>query len=297
MTDSELTETAAPDGRTTASGAVPRTAPRARTGTGEPAADGARAPYAPASAAQAGGRAASRDTAGPAEPPGIRESGPRGRCFDAAVRAYLARRPEATVVALGEGLGTGYWRLDNGRLHWLSVLSPRTAAVRRMLLPDGPRRRTVVRPASGHGWLDAVPAPERGAVVTAPGLLMRLAPHEVRALLAACAERLPGGVLVFDALPHGAAALARRCGALTGGRVFPPVRWGLDRAELPRLERLHPGIAAVRELPLPAGRLPMAAALAPYRHRLWGLRELTPLVCEVRFAGGARHGAGGCGRR
>lgn len=206
-------------------------------------------------------------------PGALREPGARGRRFDAAVRGYLARYPEATVVALGEGLGTGFWRLDNGRLNWLTVLAPETAAVRRMLLPDGPRRRTVARTVTDHGWLDAVREPERGVVVTAPGVLMRLSPPAVRALLAACAERFPGGALVFDALPRTATALIRRAAGPGGGRWPGPVRWGLDRADLPRLAGAHPGIVAVREVG-PAGWL----------RRMPVLGALTPLVCEVRFA-------------
>ncbi|MGA5566439.1 class I SAM-dependent methyltransferase [Streptomyces platensis] len=206
-------------------------------------------------------------------PGALREPGARGRRFDAAVRGYLARYPEATVVALGEGLGTGFWRLDNGRLNWLTVLAPETAAVRRMLLPDGPRRRTVARTVTDHSWLDAVREPERGVVVTAPGVLMRLSPAAVRALLAACAERFPGGALVFDALPRTATALARRAAGPGGGRWPGPVRWGLDRADLPRLAGAHPGIVAVREVG-PAGWL----------RRMPVLGALTPLVCEVRFA-------------
>ncbi|WP_241779584.1 class I SAM-dependent methyltransferase [Streptomyces natalensis] len=134
------------------------------------------------------------------------ETGARG-LFDAAVRAYVARRPQATVVALGEGLGTGFWRLDNGRLTWLTVTSPEVAAVRRMLLPDGPRRRTVACAPADAGWLDAVPDPCLGVVVTAPGVLRRLSPAAGRALLAACAARFGDGALVFDASYRRAAVL------------------------------------------------------------------------------------------
>ncbi|MFE1177199.1 class I SAM-dependent methyltransferase [Streptomyces sp. NPDC058773] len=216
----------------------------------------------------------------------VREPGARGRRFDAAVRGYLAQHPEATVVALGEGLGTGFWRLDNGRLHWLTVVAPETAAVRRILLPDGARRRTVGGAVTDHRWLDAVEEPWRGVVVTAPGVLVRLPPSAVRALLAACAERFPGGALVFDALPRTAAALARRAAGPGGDRWPGPVRWGLDRAELPRVARAVPGIVAVREVaPVRApGRRARCGAAGWLRRRMPVLGALSPLVCEVRFA-------------
>lgn len=40
----------------------------------------------------------------------------RAACFDRQVVRFLSDRPDATVVALGEGLGTQFWRVDNGRL-------------------------------------------------------------------------------------------------------------------------------------------------------------------------------------
>jgi len=40
----------------------------------------------------------------------------RVRTIDAAVRRVLAGAPDATVVALGEGFETQFWRVDDGRL-------------------------------------------------------------------------------------------------------------------------------------------------------------------------------------
>ena len=39
----------------------------------------------------------------------------RARAFDGAVGRFLAAHPDGTVIALGEGLETTYWRVDNGR--------------------------------------------------------------------------------------------------------------------------------------------------------------------------------------
>ncbi|WP_244409374.1 class I SAM-dependent methyltransferase [Streptomyces albofaciens] len=222
------------------------------------------------------------------------------RRFDAAVRAYVRQHPRATVVALGEGLGTAFWRLDNGRLHWLTVESPETAAVRRMLLPDGPRRRTLACPVTGPGWLDAVRAPERGVVVTVRGLLAFLRPPEVRALFAACAERFPGGALVFDTVPRWCVGRdPRRTDARTAAGAAapaapgpPPLRWGLNAADLPRITSAHPNVVAVREVP-PPGRGPLAGRLARWRRHVPLLHTPARTVTEIRF--GARRTAAGPG--
>ena len=61
--------------------------------------------------------------------------------FDREVRRFLTGHPGGTVVALGEGLETQFWRVDDGRLTWLTVDLPETVTVRRALLPDEPPRR------------------------------------------------------------------------------------------------------------------------------------------------------------
>ena len=55
---------------------------------------------------------------------GVRWHTVRVATFDAAVRSFLGVHPAGTVVALGEGLETQFWRLNNGRVRWLTVDLP-----------------------------------------------------------------------------------------------------------------------------------------------------------------------------
>lgn len=213
----------------------------------------------------------------------------RSRCFDLAVQEYLTDRPEATVVALGDGLETGFWRVDNGRLNWLSVELPEVALLRRTLLPPSDRLRTLSGSATDLSWLDEIEDPEgRGVVITAQGLFMYLRPAEVRAILAACAERLPGGILVLDSmarwLARGTVAGTSKVGRMT----VPPMRWAMNPGERGRLRSAHPGITEVRALRLPRGRGAMSE-LIRVQHLLPGLRTLTPAITQLRFGDRAAH--------
>ncbi|MET7306516.1 class I SAM-dependent methyltransferase [Streptomyces sp. NPDC005134] len=207
----------------------------------------------------------------------------RSRCFDLTVEGYLRAHPQATVVALGEGLETGFWRVDNGRLNWLSVELPEVAALRRTLLPASDRLRTLSRSATDLSWLDEIEDPVgRGVAVTTQGLLMYLEPAEVRKILAGCAERLPGGVLVLDSM---ARRLARGTVAGTskvGSMTIPPMRWAMDPHERKKLRSAHPNIAEVHALGLPRGRGAMGE-LIRLQHLTPGLRTLTPAMTLLRF--------------
>jgi O-methyltransferase involved in polyketide biosynthesis len=95
----------------------------------------------------------------------------RARCFDDAIRRFLAGRPGVTVVALGEGLETQLWRVDDGRVRWVTVDLPEVIELRRELLPRHERNRLVAASVLEQGWRGAVD-PSAGVLLTAQGVLM-----------------------------------------------------------------------------------------------------------------------------
>ncbi|WP_327356654.1 class I SAM-dependent methyltransferase [Streptomyces sp. NBC_01304] len=219
---------------------------------------------------------------GPPHPLFAQTQGLRSLCFDRSVANYTARRPEATVVALGEGLETSFWRVDNGTLDWLSVELPDGAELRRRLLPADPRHRVVARSATDLSWLDEIEDPSRGTIVTAQGLMMYLKPAEVREIIAACAERLPGGVLVLDSMPRWVTSLAREGKLRIGSLTIPPMHWSMAPDERQKLHSAHPGIAEVRALHMPPGRGTLGR-LIQHQHRVPVYRSFSPAVTLIRF--------------
>lgn len=204
----------------------------------------------------------------------------RARAFDGQVRRFLAASPGATVVALGEGLETGFWRVDEGTVRWLGVDLPQAIALRSRLLPPSDRRRDVACSATDPAWMDRVD-PARPVLITAQGLLMYLEPAEVHGLLAAAAARFPGAPFVFDAVPRWLAERTRRGEVVTReGYRPPPWIWSLDRAEE---RRLGARLAGLRAVPPPRGRGAVHGALLPVVARVPPLRRLTLSVLTGRL--------------
>ncbi|MEE4541079.1 class I SAM-dependent methyltransferase [Streptomyces sp. V4-01] len=218
----------------------------------------------------------------------------RVRCLDDEVRRFLAERPGGTVVALGEGLETQFWRVDDGRVRWLTVDLPETVEVRRALLPDDPpRRRSLACSALDLRWTDELAGlPGRDVLVTAQGLLMYLPEQDVKDLIAACAERFPGGRFLFDAMPR--ALVARnQAGALDApdGRYRAPRwQWGMNTAEYRKVAAASSRIASVHSLRYRRGR--GLYALAPVSHLLPGVRSLRMPIVSVRFREAQDHAGG-----
>lgn len=202
--------------------------------------------------------------------------------FDREVRRFLQQHPDGTVVALGEGLETQFRRVDNGRVRWIGVDLPESVDVRRRLLPDDPRHRTIAISVLDPAWIDEVDA-SRGLLLTAQGLLMYLDPPGVHGVIARCAARFPGAGLLFDAVPRWLAAAAQRApeGA-AGGYRPPPWTWTIDGAERRRIATL-PGVADLRTIPLPRGRGVVHGFLLPLATRLPVVRTALLTVWSATF--------------
>nr|WP_234712834.1 class I SAM-dependent methyltransferase [Mycolicibacterium komanii] len=181
----------------------------------------------------------------------------RSLAFDKAAGHYLSDHPRATVVALAEGLQTSFWRLNtlipHADFRWLTIDFQPIIDLRERLLPTSPRITTLAQSALDYSWMEKVDD-SQGVFITAEGLLMYLQPDEAMGLIAACAERFPGGQMVFDLPPVVVKKIAPK--GLRSSRRYrvPPMPFSLSAAQLAALPESVPGIRAVHDLPMPPGR-------------------------------------------
>ena len=192
--------------------------------------------------------------------------------FDDAVRRFLSKHPAGTVVALGEGLETQFWRVDNGRASWLSVDLPATLELRRQVLPEGPRQRAWAGSALDLDWAGQLD-PAAPVLVTAQGLLPYFQRSEVHELIAAIAGRLPGSVFVFDVVPEKMLELVRRMSGPERDQAVEFWSWSFSPQERAVIGKI-PGVAGVADL-VP----PRALGLVPLT-----LRAVRRLPRRVRYA-------------
>lgn len=176
----------------------------------------------------------------------------RALIFDQALGEYLKSRPRATVVALAEGLQTSFWRIDNSELTWLSVDLEPIVRLREQLLPASDRLHSKAHSALDYSWMDDVDD-SNGVIITAEGLFQYLDRDAVLDLIAACAQRFPGGQLIFDSVPWLLSAYSQRGMRLSKHYTVPPMPFWFTANHYDEL-RAIPGIRDVQELGMLRGR-------------------------------------------
>lgn len=205
----------------------------------------------------------------------------RAGCVDAITRRFLDDHPDGTVVALGEGLQTTFWRLHDQRGRWVSVDLPEIVELRNRLLPTDPRVRTVACSALDRNWMDGID-PEPGVLITAEGLLMYFDPADALGLIGDCAARFPGGQMLFDSIPPWFSRRTLRGMSPTPGYTVPPMPFALTVPQARALPELIPGITSAEDVPMPPGR--GVWQVLPTIGRVPLLHGVRPSMTLLRFA-------------
>jgi len=210
----------------------------------------------------------------------------RALTFDEYTRRYLIDHPSATVVALAEGLQTSFYRLDaagfGDQFRWLTVDLPPIIELRERLLPHSDRVSMCAQSALDFGWMDRVDASD-GVFITTEGLLMYLQPKEALGLITECAQRFPGGQMMFDLPPVLFAAWIRRGSRMSLRYRVPPMPFTLSPSDIAKLANTVPGIRAVHDLPMVQGRGKVLNALMWTAQRIPLLDPVRPVVTLLEF--------------
>jgi O-methyltransferase involved in polyketide biosynthesis len=150
----------------------------------------------------------------------------RSAHFDKWVRQFLTVHPQSTVLHLGSGLDTRYFRVEPGpSVEWYEIDYPDVAELRRQLLPTPEHYHVVAASVTDPAWLRDIPA-DRPTLALGEGLTMYLTEQDGAALLRRIVEQFPSGELQFDAFSRFGIksqwtnTVVRRSGAM--------LYWGID---------------------------------------------------------------------
>jgi O-methyltransferase involved in polyketide biosynthesis len=124
----------------------------------------------------------------------------RARQFDEMAKKYIAEHPRASVVNLGAGLDTTFYRVDNGLIHWYDLDLPEVIDVRRQLLLEPDRVTYIAKSIFDQSWCKDVKHTGDGVFIVAGGVLQFFNELQVKQFFSMLADNFDGGELVFDVI-------------------------------------------------------------------------------------------------
>ncbi|MFX1298778.1 MAG: class I SAM-dependent methyltransferase [Promethearchaeota archaeon] len=143
----------------------------------------------------------------------------RAKNFDIAVAKYIDKHPETTVINVGAGLDTTFFRVDNGSIKWYELDLPDAIEFRRKYIPESTRCKYISKSALDYSWFDDIEfAREKGIFIILGGFIYYFQEKEISGLLDALANKFPEGELIFDCISNLAIKVAHKRAKKAGAK-------------------------------------------------------------------------------
>ena len=79
----------------------------------------------------------------------------RASKYDAYTKNFLALHPQASVVSIGCGMDTRFYRIDNGLVHFFDLDLPEVIRFKREFVDEQPRYHLISASVFDYAWMDA----------------------------------------------------------------------------------------------------------------------------------------------
>jgi O-methyltransferase involved in polyketide biosynthesis len=80
----------------------------------------------------------------------------RAKQFDRKIQSYIAEHPRASVMNIGSGLDTTFYRVDNGLIHWYDLDLPPVIKIRNQLLPEADTTNCIAKSLLDPSWCNCI---------------------------------------------------------------------------------------------------------------------------------------------
>lgn len=171
-------------------------------------------------------------------------AGDRALYFDNEIKTFLHTHPNATIVNLGAGLETAFYRVDNGMLTWVDLDVPEVMNIRHKLLPPPKRVHYISKSIFDYTWLNDLQQLGPDFFFFAGGLFIYFTPEQVKSLFIKMANQFPGTEMVFDSIAKDDLTSANEMFKKLE-MIDARFQWGIDEKEV---EAWSPKIKILKHL-------------------------------------------------
>jgi O-methyltransferase involved in polyketide biosynthesis len=127
----------------------------------------------------------------------------RAKVFDAAAARFIAENPACTVISLGCGFDTRYWRIAHEHYRYIDLDLPEVIALKKEILKNHLGYEMIGRSVLDAAWIDEVTAGGNSHfLLVAEGLFDWLPKQEAIRLLALLGQRFERSQIVLDWVPE-----------------------------------------------------------------------------------------------
>ncbi len=123
----------------------------------------------------------------------------RTEILDELTVAFLEQNPNGTVINLGCGLDTRYYRLNNDKVQWFDLDLPQSIALRRNFFSETDKFKFIESSVLDFSWTEQIPK-GKPTLFIAEGLLMYFTQEEVKSVLKTIQKEFKNTEIILEAM-------------------------------------------------------------------------------------------------
>jgi O-methyltransferase involved in polyketide biosynthesis len=151
----------------------------------------------------------------------------RSKRTDNVIKQFLQKHPKATIVNIGCGLDTTFFRIDNGSLHWTDLDLPDVIELRKKFIIENERMKFISSSFLDEGWLKFLPKNET-ILFLAGGVLYYFDAEQIKTFFKRISDIFPESEICFDATsPYGVTVANKLVIQNSGLDEKSFLKWGL----------------------------------------------------------------------
>ncbi|MDD1775535.1 MAG: class I SAM-dependent methyltransferase [Methanobacterium sp.] len=121
----------------------------------------------------------------------------RTELLDKATSIFIGKHPDGTVVNLGCGLDTRYFRLETQQIHWYDLDLPEPIRIRKHFFQETEHYKMIARSIFDASWSEDV-RKDKPVLFIAEGLLMYFKEKQIKELLEYLTTAFPGAEMLCE---------------------------------------------------------------------------------------------------
>ena len=149
--------------------------------------------------------------------------------MDKAIHDFITLHPKATVLNVGAGLDTAFWRIDNGSINWVDLDLPDSIELRKSFLPPSERNSHLAKSVFDLSWIDDLGDLSNGLFIQVPGVFPYIDKGTIVEFFKNAPQLLPNTEIIFDVVSTAGKFWVTQ-GIKRSGMKEANLKWGINDA-------------------------------------------------------------------
>jgi O-methyltransferase involved in polyketide biosynthesis len=121
----------------------------------------------------------------------------RTMLFDNAVKTYINKNPDATIINIAAGMDARFFITDNGKINWFDVDLAEVIEIRKKLFNRNPGLNFITVNPNDYSWIKEIPKKQK-ILFIAEGLLLYFDDKEISMFFNEITNNITNSEIIFD---------------------------------------------------------------------------------------------------